>query len=118
MIAINRTREKVLAGRVGRAKSFLARLRGLLGKGMLPAGEGLWISPCRCVHSIGMRYAIDILFVDAQGKVIGLCHGFPPNRVTRYFRAASGALELPSGVISGTETALYDLLEFREEGMP
>ena len=46
-----------------RADSVAARLRGLLGRDGLPAGTGLWIRPCNAVHTLGMRFAIDIVFL-------------------------------------------------------
>ncbi|HEY7586052.1 MAG TPA: DUF192 domain-containing protein [Candidatus Deferrimicrobiaceae bacterium] len=114
MIVFNLTRGRVLAERADRAETFISRLMGLLGRRPLAEGEGLWISPCRGVHSIGMRYSIDVLFLDGQGKVIGAIQGFPPMRLTGIFREAKGALELPDGVLRRTETACGDSVEFRE----
>lgn len=115
MIAINRTRGEILGERIRRAGTFLARLRGLLGRGPLADGEGIWIAPCRCVHTFGMSYPIDVLFLDEAGIVLGLYPDLPPARVTRIFTKAAGALELPSGVIQRTNAAPGDLVEFREE---
>ncbi len=114
MIVFNLTRGRVLAERADRAESFLARLVGLLARRPLADGEGLWISPCRGVHSIGMRYPIDVLFLDGQGKVIGAIQDFPPMRLTGIFREAKGALELPQGIIRRTDTVCGDFVEFRE----
>lgn len=116
MIAINRTREEILGDRIGRAETFPGRLRGLLGRGPLADGEGMWIVPCRCVHTFGMSYPIDVLFLDESGLVLGLYPDLPPSRVTRIFSKAAGALELPPGVILRTNTARGDLVEFREDG--
>ena len=112
MIAFNRTRGEILGDRVPRAGTFLSRLRGLLGRCPLAEGEGLWIAPCRCVHTFGMSYPIDVLFLDEAGIVLGLYPDLPPARVTRYFPKAAGALELPAGVILRTNTARGDLVEF------
>ena len=117
MIAVNRTKGKILGDRVGRAETFLRRLVGLLGRKPLSDGEGLWIAPCSSVHSFGMRYTIDVLFLDRNGKVIGAYPGFAPMRLTRIFPKAMGALELPQGVLLRTGTSPGDLVEFREEGL-
>jgi uncharacterized membrane protein (UPF0127 family) len=114
MIVYNLTRGKSLAERADRAETFFARLKGLLGRRPLADGEGLWISPCRSVHSIGMRYPLDVLFLDGQGKVIGAIPDFPPMRLTRIFPEAKGALELPRGALLRTDTACGDFVEFRE----
>lgn len=117
MIAVNRTKGKILGDRIGRAVTFVSRLAGLLGRQPLSEGEGLWIAPCRSIHSIGMRYAIDVLFLDGTGKVIGAYPRFPPARLTRYHPRAKGALELPQGILERTGTGPGDLVELREEAV-
>ena len=52
------------------ADTLLSRLKGLLGTDSLPAGQGLLIKPCNSVHMIGMKYAIDVVFVDSQFAVL------------------------------------------------
>ena len=113
---VNRTREIVLGDKVRTASTFLSRLVGLLGTAAIADGEGLWIVPCRSVHTLGMRYPIDVAFLDARGIVVGILEGLPPNRVGRVFRDARGALELRSGILAATGTAPGDRLEFEEGG--
>ena len=60
------TDRAVVCERAYIARSWLARLRGLLGTSELPADEGLWLSPCNSVHSLGMRYAIDVIFLNRE----------------------------------------------------
>lgn len=117
MIAVNRTKGKILGDRISRAETFLRRLVGLLGRKPLSEGEGLWIVPCRSIHSLGMRHTIDVLFLDRRGMVIGAYPGFSPMRLTRIFPRAMGALELPHGVLLRTGTTPGDLVELREEGI-
>jgi uncharacterized membrane protein (UPF0127 family) len=116
MIVINRTKGKILANRAGKAQTFFRRFAELLFSRPLGDGEGLWIAPCASVHTLGMRYPVDVLFLDTRGNLIGLYPALRPNRVTRRFRNAMGALELPGGVIAGTGSSLGDLVEFREDG--
>ncbi len=104
MRARNVTRGTLLGGSILPADTFLLRLKGLIGRGGLGPGEGLWISPCRCIHSFGMRFPIDAVFVGRDGRGAGLCEGFRRGRVSRFFRAARGVLELPEGTIAGTGT--------------
>jgi len=113
---VNRTRGILLGGKVRTANTFLSRLAGLLGTAEIGEGEGLWIVPCRSVHTLGMRYPIDVAFLDAGGVVVGILAGLPPNRIGPVFRGAAGALELPVGTVVATGTAPGDRLEFEGGG--
>ncbi len=113
LTARNVTRDRVLGDSVRVADSFLARARGLLGTADLSPGAGLWITPCRSIHSIGMRYEFDALFLDPAGAVVGMYGRFARNRVSAVFRQARGVLELPPGTIAGTGTEVGDVVEFR-----
>ena len=77
MRVVNRTRGIVLGEEVRTAETFLSRLVGLLGTAAIAEGEGLWIVPCRSVHTLGMRYPIDVAFLDARGSWSGSWRGFP-----------------------------------------
>lgn len=112
MIARNATRGRVLGDAIGEAETFLARLRGLIGIRGLDAGEGLWIHPCNSIHSFGMRFPFDALFLDAQGRVVGACSRFRRNRVSRIYPGARGVLELPAGTIETTGTGVGDAIVF------
>ena len=116
MRVVNRTRDILLGDKVRTARTLLSRLVGLLGTAAIADGGGLWIVPCRSVHTLGMRYPIDVAFLDARGIVIGVLEGLPPNRVGRVFRNARGALELRSGILAATGTSPGDRLEFQEGG--
>jgi uncharacterized membrane protein (UPF0127 family) len=113
---VNRTREILLAGKVRTARTFGSRFVGLLGTAAIGEDEGLWIVPCRGVHTLGMRYPIDVAFLDTRGIVVGILERLPPNRLGRVFRGARGALELRSGVLAATGTSPGDRLEFEGGG--
>ena len=112
MRVVNRTREIVLGDKVRTVRTLLSRLVGLLGTAAIADGEGLRIVPCRGVHTLGMRYPIDVAFLDARGVMIGILEGLPPSRIGRVFRGARGALELRSGIHVATGTVPGDRLEF------
>lgn len=95
------------------ARTPLERSRGLLGTASLPRGGGLWIIPCRSIHSFGMRYAFDALFIGRDGKVVGMHPWFRRNRISRIFWNARGVLELPAGTIDRTLTAVGDVVVFQ-----
>ena len=116
MRVVSRTRELLLGDKVRTASTFLSRFVGMLGTDAIADGEGLWIVPCRSVHTLGMRYPIDVAFLDARGVVVGIQEGLPPNRIGHVFRDARGALELRAGTLAATATAPGDLLEFEGGG--
>src|SRR5881392_2590812 len=77
------------------ATTRAARLRGLTGRAALGDGEGLRIPRCRSVHTFGMRFALDLVWLDVAGGVVRVDRGVPPWRV-RSCRAAAAVLELAS----------------------
>ncbi len=105
MIAINVTNGVVMADRVAVADTRETRRTGLLGRRGLDGGEGLWIVPCRGVHTIGMHFPIDVLALDARGTVIDRVVHMKPWRIRLPRRGAAGVLELPAGTLDacGTE---------------
>jgi len=79
------------------ADNLVTRGLGLLVGRPLTAGEGLLIAPCASIHTVGMRYAIDVVFVDRRARVLRVYPDVRAGRV-RIARGARGALELRSGV--------------------
>jgi uncharacterized membrane protein (UPF0127 family) len=87
----------VLAERARWARSRSARRRGLVGRPCPALGEALVIDPARQVHTLGMRYAIDVVFCDERWIVVHVVRGLRPWRVTRWVRRARYAVELGAG---------------------
>lgn len=79
-----------------RATSCLDRLRGWLGQAPPGPGDGLWIVPCRAIHTIGMAWPIDVVFVDKRGRVLRIVPALRPGRGACCWRAW-GVLELAAG---------------------
>jgi uncharacterized membrane protein (UPF0127 family) len=77
------------------ATTWLSRLLGLALLTRERAGAGLLIPGCRSVHTIGMRFRLDLLFLDRRGLVVGICRDVPAGRFFRCRRAVA-VLELPS----------------------
>jgi len=82
--------------RFPRADTFRARLRGLAWRDRSRAGPGLLIPRCASVHTFGMRFALDLFFLDSAGRVIYVKRCVPPRRVV-WCRAAAAVLEIPAG---------------------
>jgi hypothetical protein len=112
----NRTRETFVATEAAVADSYLRRLVGLLGKTSRWAklGRGLWIIPSRGVHSIGMLFPIDLIFLSKEKKVVYVDEYFRPFRVSRVSLKATSVLELPTHTIYRSGTKVGDSLEISE----
>jgi len=103
----------LLADRADIADTSRKRKTGLLKHTKLDAGEGLWIAPCEAVHTIGMKFAIDVLFLDRKRRVLKIRSDMQKWRMSACLRAHS-VLELPSGTAAATETVAGDQLEFEK----
>jgi uncharacterized membrane protein (UPF0127 family) len=107
----NLTRHTVLADHLEVANHGANRRKGLLGRNSLSPGEGLWIKPCEAVHTFGMRFAIDLVYLDRKNQIRKVRSGVPPWRMSACLSAHS-VIELPSGTIEATHTRTGDLVEF------
>ena len=70
----------ILGVRAVVADTFLSRLRGLMFRRDLPAGEGLLIKRCNAIHTFFMRFPIDAVFLDRAGAVVRVVRDIPPWR--------------------------------------
>lgn len=107
----NLTRQAELAGRVEVADQGAKRRKGLLGRASLAPGEGLWILPCEAVHTFGMQFPIDLVYLDRDLRVKKVRSSVPPWRLSACLSAHS-VLELAAGTIRATRTMRGDRLEF------
>jgi uncharacterized membrane protein (UPF0127 family) len=82
--------------RVYEARTWRARRDGLAALPGIPDDCGLWISPCRSIHTIGMRFPLDLVWLDGELNVRGVSHDVAPRRVRSDLRARS-VIELASG---------------------
>jgi uncharacterized membrane protein (UPF0127 family) len=111
----NLTRNTELACRAEIAGTSGKRRTGLLKHKSLPAGEGLWIVPCEGVHTFGMKFAIDVLFLNKKRKVLKVRADMDRGKISFCLRAYS-VLELPAGTAAATGTVPGDQLEFEDVG--
>lgn len=102
MLIVERT-GKMLASNVRSADTWLQRLKGLLGSAELPVDNALWLRPCKGIHTIGMKYAIDVLFIDSKNRVKKVSTNLPPYRICRAVKGTHSVIELPAGSVQNTE---------------
>lgn len=73
------------------------RMRGLLGRSGLPRGVGMYLSPCGSIHTIGMRFAIDVIFLGRGHRIVRVVRNVPPLRMVGGGWGARHAVEVASG---------------------
>lgn len=112
LIAKNVDTGMVIADRVAVAATRQTRRTGLLKHTSLPDGEGLWIVPCRGVHTFGMKFTIDVVALDDAGRVIDAVAEMKPRRIRFPRRGTAGVLELPAGWLAKTGTQIGHRIEF------
>lgn len=113
MRIINRTRSTLVGSRVQVADTWWGRLRGYLGRGEPQPGEGILLIPCKAVHTCGMRYDLDIIFLDNKGRILDLVSRMRPWRSTKRIAGARYVLEVPAGTVEETGTQVGDLLSWQ-----
>ena len=111
--AFNRTRQAYLATHVTLAATHWSRFRGLM---CTPAaefrpGDGLWIVPCRGVHTFAMRFPIDVLYLDARKRVVHIEENLRPWRIAKVSLRAASVLELPGDTLRSHQTAVGDEID-------
>ena len=112
MKAVNLTTQRELAGNLTVAGTVLSRMKGLLGKNSLPVGDGLWIRPCKGIHTFGMKFPIDVVFLDRERRVVAAVGSLCPHRLSRLYFTADSVLELPTGSIEKSATVTGDCIDF------
>ncbi len=93
-IVENERTARPIAERVGWAGHPVSRMIGLLGRATLGPGEGLWISGCSAIHTLGMRATIDCYFLDRHDRVLRIAAAVAPGRLAVTCRGAKSVLEL------------------------
>jgi uncharacterized membrane protein (UPF0127 family) len=111
--AFNRTRHAYLATQLCIADTHWSRLRGLMGLKVADfgAGRGLWIVPSHGVHTLAMRFPIDVLYLDKDRIVIHIEQNLKPWKLAPVRMRAASVLELPGATLQATGTALGDEIE-------
>ncbi len=114
--AYNQTRQATLADDLRIADTHWTRLRGLIGvsASQFAHGEGLWIVPCRGVHTLGMSFPIDLIYLAADNSVVHLQSDVEPWRFAPVRWNARTVLEVPTNTIRSTGTTLGDCIEIRK----
>jgi|SRR5579871_2702191 len=90
---------RVIVAHLEIADSLWKQTVGLLGRDSLPAEHGLWLEPCNGIHTFGMRFPIDVLFLDAEGIALRIVSSLKPWRICGPVWRARVVVELPAGAL-------------------
>jgi uncharacterized membrane protein (UPF0127 family) len=104
----NRTREAFLGLRVAPADTWRMRLKGLLGRSGVKPDDGIWLVPSRGIHTVGMRFAIDLIYLDSANRVIHLVEHLGPFRISPVKIKCASILEVRSRIIYHSNTQIGD----------
>jgi uncharacterized protein len=110
VFVFNRTKQTFLAYRAKVADSVVGRLVGLLGRRSLDCDGGLWIVPSSGIHTVGMLFTIDVVFLDRDLRVVALSELVRPFSITKLSWQAQSVLELPAHAIFRSQTEIGDQL--------
>jgi len=102
------TRRSFLGLRVSKADTLFTRLRGLLGRTELASDEGLWMVPSRGIHTVGLLFPTDVVYLDADSVVVHLIEHLSPFRVSPVKMKAQTVLELPIRTVYSSRTQVGD----------
>lgn len=97
MVSLSTADGRVIAEHCILADNFGSRLKGLLGKKGLEKGEALMLVPCNAIHTMGMRFAIDTIFIDKKGAVLKIYPDLRPNKPGVKVLGAYAVIEITSG---------------------
>ena len=107
----NATRGTVIARRARFARKHAERRCGLLDRDSIEPGEALVFPRCRQVHMFGMKFPIDVLFLDRESRAVRCVRELAPGRLSPWVRRARTAIELPAGTLEATDTHEGDVIE-------
>jgi uncharacterized membrane protein (UPF0127 family) len=116
MRIINRTRRTLVGSDIEVADTWVSRLRGYLWREEPGQGEGILLIPCTAIHTYGMGFELDVLFLSEEGRVLDLLRGLPPWSRTKRVQGALYVLEVPHRTIDLTGTKVGDLLTWQLPG--
>lgn len=120
---VNESKKVVLAHRARVLRSLIAKMRGLMLRSELPLGEGVVIVRGRdskvwaAIHTLFMRFPIDVLFVDSKGKIVDLVEDLEPWRFYIPREKCRLVVELPAGTIFNTDTRVGDEIRLEKPSL-
>lgn len=101
MRLVNTNNGQIIAESIEPATTFFARLKGLMFRKQLSDSDGLYLHPCKTIHTFFMKFPIDVLYLDHQWRIVGMDEKLRPGTTGGKFPGAVAVIELKSGSIRG-----------------
>lgn len=111
MQLLNKTKNQIIANQINFADSFIKRMVGLLAHKNLDKEECMWFDECRSIHTIGMRFSLDVIFVDKNMVVKKVLRNVKPGRITLPVWSAHSAFEFSAGSLDDQNIQPGDQLD-------
>lgn len=106
----NQDRECFLSLGVVAADTMLSRLKGLIGRCRLGPDDGIWVVPSHGVHTFGVLFPLDLIYLDEDRRVIHTIEHFPRFKISPLLVGSSSVLQLPTHTIYSSQTEVGDRL--------
>lgn len=103
----------VLFDEVKLANDFFSRLVGLLKTKSLDENQGLLLKHCQQVHTFGMKFPIDVVFLSSEGEILYIEENMEPGKISPHVKKAYWVLELKAFILKKNKLELHQRLEFR-----
>ena len=96
---------RIIAANVEMADTFKKRALGLIGRKFLAENTALWLESCNGIHTFGMRFAIDALYLNKEGIALRVLCNVKPNRICLPMRGVRVTVEFPAGTLAAQDIA-------------
>ena len=114
MPVINRTKRTWMVSKVNKAHDFLSRVIGWIGRSKMDPEAALWVNPCWGIHTFGMNFPVDVVFLEKNHRVVAISHNLQANRFSPFVFRAQSVLVLPARSIEKSRTMMGDFIEITE----
>ena len=102
---------------VARVNTFLGRLIGLIGSRTPPQNTVLHFPSTSSIHTFGMHYPVDLIFLNGKNEVIKMLSALSPRKLTRKIKHSKSVLEAPAGMLSENDIKVGDTLDIVEDAV-
>jgi uncharacterized membrane protein (UPF0127 family) len=96
---VNMDNGEMIAEFIEPAETFFTRLKGLMFREELSNDGGLYLHPCKSIHTFFMKFPIDVLYLDKEWKIVGMEEQLEPGKMGGHFKGVASVIELASGSI-------------------
>ncbi|GAC1533837.1 MAG: hypothetical protein NVS2B17_02020 [Candidatus Velthaea sp.] len=113
-VLANASTGNVIADRLERPTTWLKRNIGLIGRPALERGEGLWLERCWGIHTVGVRFPLDVLFLGDDFRVVGFARCVQPGRLALINAFSKHVIEMPAGTLDAADVLVGDRVRLLE----